>query len=319
MLGDKKFPVTKQVYATTMSADVDSDPVARQYFPSDEERYIVEDELIDPIGDEAFSPVKGIVHRYPDRVLLKITDTCAVYCRFCFRKEMIGKGAGVLSTVELNDALTYLKNTPHVREIILTGGDPLTLSNRRLHELLQSLSQIEHLDIVRIHTRVPLVSPERVDQGLIDCLSDLNQAIYMVLHVNHVQEIDQGVVNALQKLTNSSVHLLSQTVLLKGVNDDVHVLEDLLRCLVKNNIKPYYLHHLDKAKGTSHFRVSIQSGMDLMRSLRGRLSGLCLPTYVLDIPGGYGKMPVNHTYFTLCDGGWMIEDYQGRTHFYEEK
>lgn len=315
----KRLPLTKQIYATTLSSNIDSDPVARQYLPSEEELYIAEDEQADPIGDDAFSPVKGIVHRYPDRALLKITDTCAVYCRFCFRKDMVGKGVGVLSASAINDALAYLKNTPHIREVILTGGDPLTLSNRRLQELLQSLSQIKHLDIIRIHTRAPLVSPERIDRELIDCLNSLNQAVYMVLHVNHAQEIDKDVACALHKLSTSSVQVLSQSVLLKGVNDDAHILEDLFRCLVKHNIKPYYLHHLDKAKGTSHFRVSIQTGMDLMRSLRGRLSGLCLPTYVLDIPGGYGKMPINHSYFKACDGGWMIEDYQGRTHFYEER
>lgn len=312
-----KIILTEQVRQTILSSFPLEDPVGRQYFPDGRETIVALNEDADPIGDHAYSPVKGIVHRYPDRALLKITDTCAVYCRFCFRKEMVGKGEGVLSADELFSSLSYIRGHKELREIILTGGDPLTLSNRRIEDLLKELAAIEHLDIIRIHTRAPLVQPERVDEGLAALFSSLKKALYIVLHVNHAQEIDAKVKDAFFRLSRSGAVLLSQTVLLKGVNDDAEILEDLFRTLLANRVKPYYLHHPDLAPGTGHFQVSIKQGQDIIKSLRGNISGLAYPTYVLDLPGGYGKMPLTPSYLeALSNDTYIVEDYKGQKHLY---
>lgn len=308
------FKLPEQVNATIRTPD---DAVARQYVPDDREAVILPEEDGDPIGDHAHSTVKGIVHRYPDRVLLKITDTCAVYCRFCFRKEMVGKGEGILSPFEIGDAMNYIRQNPSIREVILTGGDPLTLSNRRLGDLLTALGEIDHLDIIRFHTRAPLVQPGRVDEELIEIFRAQKKALYVVLHVNHAQEINEAVRNAFFRLSRSGAVLLSQSVLLKGINDKAETLEQLFRTLLANRVKPYYLHHPDLAPGTSHFRVSIKQGQDIMKQLRGRVTGLAYPTYVLDIPGGYGKVPLTPSYLEeLTNGTYKVEDYQGASHAY---
>lgn len=306
--------LTEQVEATILYAD---DAVAKQYVPDEREADILPEEDGDPIGDDAHSPTKGLVHRYPDRVLLKITDTCAVYCRFCFRKEMVGKGQGVLSPFEIGDAINYIRANQGIKEVILSGGDPLTLSNRRLSDVLSALSGIEHLDIIRFHTRAPLVQPDRIDDDLIALIRAQEKALYIVMHVNHAQEIDAPIKAAFKRLVSSGAVLLSQTVLLKGINNDAGVLETLFRTLLANRVKPYYLHHPDLAPGTSHFRVGIKEGQDIMKQLRGRVTGLAYPHYVLDIPGGYGKVPLSASYLEeLADGTYKIEDIQGRQHAY---
>lgn len=310
----------EQVRRTILSPVALDDAVGKQYMPDERETIIVPEEDGDPIGDDAHSPVKGIVHRYPDRVLLKITDTCSVYCRFCFRKEMVGQGDGVLSPEEVKTALGYVQGNPDIREVILTGGDPLTLSNRRMADLFAQLESIPHLDIIRIHTRGPIVRPERVDDGLLELFASVQKALYVVLHVNHAQEIDATVRSALRKLSYSGAVLLSQSVLLKGVNDNADVLEQLFRTLLANRVKPYYLHHPDLAPGTGHFRVSIKEGQDIMKALRGKVTGLAYPTYVLDLPGGYGKMPLTPNYLeSLTDGTYRVEDYRGEKHAYPPK
>lgn len=314
---DPALKLPEQVVQTIYSPD---DAVARQYLPDDPESVILPEENADPIGDFAHSPAKGLVHRYPDRVLLKITDTCAVYCRFCFRKEMVGKGVGVLSPFEIGDALNYIRENPQIREVILSGGDPLTLSNRRLGDLLAALDSIPHLDIIRFHTRAPLVTPDRIDEDLQALFLAQKKAVYVVVHVNHAQEINEAVREAFFRLSRSGVVLLSQTVLLKNINDDAATLEALFRTLLANRVKPYYLHHPDLAPGTSHFRLSIKEGQDIIRQLRGRVTGLAYPTYVLDIPGGYGKVPLSPSYAQeLLDGTYKVEDIDGRTHAYPPK
>ncbi len=311
--------LTTQVRRTILGEDALADPVGRQYVPDERENIILPHEDTDPIGDDAHSPVKGIVHRYPDRVLLKITDTCAVYCRFCFRKEMVGKGDGILKENTLEQAYAYIESRPQIREVILTGGDPLTLSNRRLKDVLDRLSAIPHLDIIRFHTRAPLVNPDRVDEELCTLLAGMEKAVYVVLHVNHAQEMDERVRTALRRLNGSGAVLLSQSVLLKGVNDDPAILEDLFRTLLKNRVKPYYLHHPDLAPGTSHFRLSIKRGQEIVSALRGRVTGLAWPTYVLDIPGGHGKMPLMPSYIKEASAGcYLVEDYQGTKHEYKD-
>lgn len=312
------YDLPLQVQATIPdTGNAAHDPVGRQYLYDAREETILPSEDSDPIGDHAHMPVPGLVHRYPDRVLLKITDTCAVYCRFCFRKDMVGKGEGVLKDADIEAALSYVAARPQVREIILTGGDPLTLSNRRLAALFARMEAIPHLDIIRIHTRAPIVSPARIDAELTEILGRTDKAAYVVLHVNHAQEINESAASAIRILSRSGAVLLSQSVLLRGVNDDPAALESLFRTLLRHRVKPYYLHHPDLAPGTSHFRLSIKEGQDIVSALRGRVTGLAWPTYVLDIPGGYGKMPLGPAYVRhLPDGRAAVTDYEGSIHIY---
>ncbi|MBI1245937.1 MAG: lysine-2,3-aminomutase-like protein [Alphaproteobacteria bacterium] len=289
-----------------------ADPVARQYVPDARELESTPEERVDPIGDDAHSPVKGIVHRYPDRALLKPAHACAVYCRFCFRREMVGPGGEALDAAELARALDYIRATPAIREVILTGGDPLVLSARRLGELVRDIAAIDHVDWMRIHTRIPVAEPSRVTDGLVAALK-ADKAVWVAVHVNHANELSKDALAACAKLVDAGIPLVGQTVLLKGVNDDAATLDALFRALVKNRIKPYYLHHGDLAPGTSHFRTTLAQGQSLMRELRATLSGLAQPVYVLDIPGGAGKVPVGPNY--LGEDG-TVEDPRGRKHPY---
>jgi lysine 2,3-aminomutase len=293
-----------------------SDPIARQFVPDRRELQRHEAESADPIGDDAFSPVEGVVHRYPDRVLLKLVNACAVYCRFCFRREMVGPGRGALSAKALATALAYIRTTPQIWEVILTGGDPLILSPRRLKAVLAELAAIEHVKILRVHTRMLVAAPERISPALVRALRVSGKATYVVLHVNHPRELCAQTRAACALLVDAGIPMLSQTVLLRGVNDDTATMSALLRALVEARIKPYYLHHADLAPGTAHFRTSIAEGQALMRALHGSVSGLCQPAYVLDIPGGFGKSPIGPNY--LSDDGATIEDFDGRRHCYPD-
>jgi len=280
-----------------------SDPIARQFVPDPAELTTEPGELADPIGDDAHSPVPGIVHRYADRVLLKLVHVCPVYCRFCFRREMVGPhGRGSLTPTELTTALDYIAADQNIWEVILTGGDPLVLSARRLRAVVRRLAAIDHVKILRVHTRVPAVVPERITRECVRALKAEGKATYVVLHINHARELTKAAREACARLIDAGIPLLSQTVLLKGVNDNPAALTSLFRTLVENRVKPYYLHHPDLAPGTSHLRPSIASGQELMRELRGDVSGLCQPTYVLDIPGGAGKVPIGPVYLHSCNG-----------------
>ncbi len=292
-----------------------ADPIARQFVPDLAELVVAPEERADPIGDERLSPVKGIVHRYPDRVLLKPLHVCPVYCRFCFRREQVGPEGEALTASELESALGYIRARPQIWEVIVTGGDPFVLSPRRLAGIMRGLDEIEHVQVIRFHTRVPVVDPARVNAGLIAAL-DAEKATYVAIHANHPRELTPAFRAACRKLAKAGVPLLGQTVLLRGVNDDAAVLEDLFRGLVAARVKPYYLHHPDLARGTGHFRVGLREGQTLMRSLRGRVSGLCQPTYVLDLPGGLGKVPVGPCYAEPAQGTWTVEDLDGRRHRY---
>ncbi|RAK52484.1 lysine-2,3-aminomutase-like protein [Phenylobacterium deserti] len=298
-------------------ADV-HDPIARQFVPSGEELVQQALESADPIGDDAHSPVEGIVHRYPDRVLLKPTHTCAVYCRFCFRREMVGPGgSGTLSPAQMEAAISYIASRPQIWEVILTGGDPLILSARRLSETMQRLAGIEHVKVVRFHTRVPAVDPAAVTPDLVEALKCGSKAVYVALHANHARELTPQARAACARIVDAGIPMLGQTVLLKGVNDDVESLTALMRAFVETRIKPYYLHHGDLAPGTSHLRTDLDAGQALMRQMRGDVSGLCQPTYVLDIPGGHGKAPVGPQFLSEAqDGGSDVEDFRGRKHRY---
>ena len=297
------------------------DPIARQFVPDAAELNHQPEELSDPIGDDAHSPVDGIVHRYHDRVLLKLTPICAVYCRFCFRREMVGPAKGkALSAAALERALDYIRAHSEIWEVILTGGDPLVLSARRLRMAMKALGAIDHVKIVRIHTRVPVADPARITPDLVRTLKIKGKATYVAVHVNHARELGAPARAACAKLADAGIPLLAQSVLLAGVNDTPAALGDLMRALVECRIKPYYLHHGDLAPGTSHLRTGIAVGQELMRGLRGRLSGLCQPTYVLDIPGGHGKSPLGPNYIArgTANGGenFVVEDFKGRRHSY---
>jgi lysine 2,3-aminomutase len=279
---------------------------------------VASDELADPIGDEAHTPVKGVVHRYTDRCLLKLVHVCPVYCRFCFRREMVGPaGDGTLSGEELDAALAYIEAHEEIWEVILTGGDPFLLSARRVREISARLAAIAHVRIIRWHTRVPAVDPLRVTPDLVAALRVDGAATYVVLHANHARELTENARAAIARIVDAGVPMLAQTVLLKGVNDDADTLEALMRGLVEARVKPYYLHHLDKAPGTSHFRCSIAEGQDLMRSLHQRASGLAQPTYVLDIPGGHGKAPLSEPSVREDDDGYEVRDRAGVWRRYE--
>ena len=293
------------------------DPIARQFVPDARELDERPEEHADPIADAPFSPVEGVVHRYPDRALLKIVNACAVYCRFCFRREMVGPGQGGLSPTALATALDYIARQPQIWEIILSGGDPLILSARRLGGVVTRLVAIAHVKVIRVHTRIPVVAPERINAALVRALRT-DKATFVVVHANHPHELTKEARAACARLIDAGIPMLSQSVLLRGVNDDVETLGALMRTLVECRIKPYYLHHADLAPGTAHLRTTIAEGQALMRGLRGRLSGLCQPTYVLDIPDGYGKSPIGPNYLTACEGAdsAMIEDFRGRRHRY---
>jgi lysine 2,3-aminomutase len=296
-----------------------SDPIWRQFVPTAAELVTTADERLDPIGDDTHAAVKGIVHRYKDRVLLKPQHACPVYCRFCFRREAVGPGKEALTATELDAAMAYIGTHPDVWEVILSGGEPLLLSARRLADITRQLSDIAHVGVVRIHTRAPIAVPESIDAGIIAALRtpiDGDKATFVVVHCNHPRELTAPARAALARLVDAGIPLLSQTVLLKGVNDDAATLEALFRALVRARVKPYYLHHPDLAPGTAHFRVPLEDGQRLVGALRGPVSGLCQPTYVLDVPGGFGKVPAGPSYVTSKDDRTTVIDPDGRTHVY---
>jgi lysine 2,3-aminomutase len=313
-------------YAVALTSDLaglidpadPADPIARQFVPDARELLRVPEERADPIGDAAKSPVKGIVHRYPDRVLLTPVHVCPVYCRFCFRREKVGPGSEALTRAETAAALDYIRAHAETFEVILTGGDPFVLSPAKLEALVKALGAIAHVQVIRIHTRAPVARPAVVSPALAKALRS-EKAVYVVLHCNHPREVTKPLRAAVLRLVKAGVPVLSQSVLLKGVNDDAATLEALFRALAAARIKPYYLHHPDLAPGTAHFRTDIAAGQALMRGLRGRLSGLAQPTYVLDVPGGHGKVPIGPAYAEERDGAWIVEDPGGRRHRYPPK
>lgn len=297
------------------------DPIARQFVPDPAECDVAADEIADPIGDDVHETAPGVTHRYPDRVLLKPTHLCRVYCRFCFRREKVGHGEENLSAEELDAAIAWIAARPEIFEVILTGGDPLVLSDRRLGELLDRLEAIPHVEVVRIHTRVPVVDPARVAPGSAAGWRR-RFATWVVIHVDHPRELTDAAGAALGRIVDAGIPVLSQTTLLAGVNDDASVLEALFRRLVALRVKPYYLHHLDRAEGTARFRTTVEAGRGLMRALRGRLTGIAQPTYVLDIPGGHGKVPIGPDPLTVVTDGqgakqWRVEDPNGGLHDWE--
>jgi len=296
-----------------------ADPIARQFLPSLEELNILPEERADPIGDGDHSSVPGIVHRHPDRVLFKVVAACPVYCRFCFRREMIGPGKdNALSRADFEAALAYIAAHGEIWEVILTGGDPFILSSRRVAEITQRLAAIPHVKIIRWHTRVPVVDPDRVSDGLVAALHAPGATTWVAVHANHAREFSPDARAAIARLVDAGIALVSQSVLLKGVNDNVQSLAALMRAFAENRIKPYYLHHPDLARGTSHFRIGIEEGLALVRDLRAQVSGLVMPTYMLDLPGGFGKVPLESANVEKTATGHRIRDGREVWHDYPQ-
>lgn len=327
LLPDTALPAAEQVarryaiavpphLAETLAGRDANDPLRRQFIPSADELVVAREELGDPIGDDTHATVKGIVHRYQDRVLLKPLHACAVYCRFCFRREDVGPGGDALNDAELNAALDYIRSHDAIWEVILSGGDPLLLSPRRLKTIIAALNDIPHVGVIRIHTRMPVADPARITPALVRALKGTTKAVYVALHCNHADELTAETRDACARLIDAGLPMLAQSVLLKGVNDDATTLAHLMRALVAARIKPYYLHHGDLAHGTGHFRTGIEDGQAILRDLRGRVSGLCQPTYVLDIPGGHGKVPIGPNYLHQDEDGWTVTDPNGTPHVY---
>ncbi len=277
-------------YFASLMDGTPSCPIFAQVISSQRELEPDNDELRDPLGEEPRQKVPHLVHRYPDRVLFLATDRCASYCRFCTRKRWVGQGPSPQKDQQ-EEAFLYIEKDPAIKEIIFSGGDPLVLSNRRLDELFARAFSIPHIDVVRIHSRMLAFAPMRVDDELSRIMSRY-APLYLVTHFNHPKEITPQTIEALKKLHQSGVTLLNQSVLLRGINDSREILTELFRGLVKNHVKPYYLHQCDVVEGAKHFRVPLSEALALIESLRGNISGLCMPTFVIDIPNGHGKVPL---------------------------
>jgi lysine 2,3-aminomutase len=284
------FGVSRFYADLACTEDPEADPIAAQYIPTGKEHVVLPYESTDPIGDTRYLVTERLVHHYRDRALLLVSDRCATYCRFCFRRHFTGHGGGRISAEQLDEACGYLSRTPAVREILLSGGDPLMLSDQDLAQVMRRLKLVDPDFIIRVCTRMPVVLPSRVTEDLARMLGSFG-SVWVVVHANHPRELTDEFQRGIRLLLGAGVPALNQSVLLQGVNDDADTLEQLFRGLVRSGVKPYYLFQGDLASGTSHFRVSLQRGIELMGELRQRLSGLALPTYAVDVPGG-GKVPV---------------------------
>jgi lysine 2,3-aminomutase len=282
-------------YASLLSPTDPEHPLRRTVVPTLHELFKMPCEADDPLGEERQSPVSGLVHRYPDRVLLLVTDFCSTYCRYCTRSRVVGHGAIYPNKSRLLKAVEYIQNSPSVRDVLLSGGDPLTMSDERLEWLLQQLRPISHLDIIRFGTKVPAVLPQRVTPKLVRMLKKYHP-LYISLHFIHPQECTPEAYRACSMLADAGIPLGSQTVLLKGVNDHVETMKDLMHHLLRMRVRPYYLYQCDPISGSGHFRTTVEKGLEIIRGLRGFTSGYAVPTYVVDAPGGGGKIPLMPNY-----------------------
>lgn len=297
------------------------DPLLRMCLPQTRELEACVGELSDPIGDREKSPVPFLVHRYPDRALVLCTFFCAQSCRFCFRRSRTGAVEPGPTPDEVARIFEYLRQHPEIEEAILSGGDPLTLTDGQLEKWLGGLRAIPSIRRIRIHSRVLVNLPSRITDGLVAVFRrhmDATHPIYVVTHFNHPREIAEENVAAVAKLVDNGIIVRNQSVLLKGVNDSADILEDLFKKLADIRVLPYYLHQLDLAEGTNHFRVPLEQGLEFMRRLQGKVTGIALPRYMLDVPGGKGKVPLGHQYLEKVGGGWIVETLSGEKAEYRE-
>ncbi len=284
-----RYPMRISPYYLGLIRQV-GDPIWRQCVP-DPLELADEAGLADPLNEENLSPVPGLVHRYPDRVLLLVAGACAVYCRFCTRKRQVGCAAMRRSPEDLAAGIDYIAGNRQVRDVILSGGDPLLLSDAALGDILERLRRIPHVDIIRLGSRVPVTLPERITDGLCRLLRGFHP-LYLNTHFNHPREITPQSTEACRRLADAGIPLGNQTVLLRGVNDEPAVMAALMKSLLKIRVRPYYIHHMDLVQGAGHFRTRVERGIEIMQTLRGPTSGLAVPHYVIDLPGGKGKVPI---------------------------
>jgi lysine 2,3-aminomutase len=297
--------------ASLMDPDDPACPIRRQVVPTSQELVPFEAEMADSLGEDAHSPVPGLVHRYPDRALMLVTTQCASYCRFCTRSRLVGDARAQFNTATFERQLAYIAGTPEIRDVLISGGDPLTLALPVLERLLQRLSDIPHVEVIRIGSRVPIFLPQRVTDDLTAMLAKYHP-LWMNIHVNHPKEITPESETALRRLANAGIPLGSQTVLMAGINDCPNVMLALVHTLVRNRVRPYYLYQCDLVHGAGHFRTPVAKGLEIMESLRGHTSGFAIPTFVIDAPEGGGKVPVLPNYvISMSDSRVVVRNYEG--------
>jgi lysine 2,3-aminomutase len=315
-----KFPISITPYYLSLidSNDYKSDPIFKQSFPSPFELNISKYDIIDPLSEDEDSPVPGITHRYPDRVLFHLSNVCSMYCRHCTRKRKVGDSDSIPDKNEISRGIEYIKNTSTVRDVLLSGGDPLMLSDEYLEWVLTELRRIPHVEVIRIGTRMPVVLPYRITDELIRVLKKYHP-LWINTHFNHPREITISSKEALRRLADAGIPLGNQTVLLSGVNDCPRIMKRLMHKLVQNRVRPYYLYQCDLSEGLSHFRTPIGKGIEIMENLIGHTSGFAVPTYVIDAPGGGGKIPVMPNYLiSWSTNKVVLRNYEGVITTYKE-
>ena len=310
------FAVTPHFF-NLIDRDNPNDPLRRQIIPDEAENRIAPDELGDPVGEEKHSPVPGLVHRYPDRVLLLVTDRCASYCRFCTRSRLVSGAGESRFLPQIEDALSYIAAHPEIRDVLISGGDPLLLADEKIDALLGRLRAIPHVEFVRIGTRMPVFLPQRITPELCEILKK-HGPVWMSIHVNHPNEISRETAQALEYLAFAGVVLGSQSVLLRGVNDDAATMRSLVHRLLQVRVRPYYLYACDLILGSAHWRVPVGKGLEIIRSLRGWTSGYAVPQFVIDAPGGGGKIPLNPDYVENIseDGKFTLRNFRSERFVY---
>lgn len=298
-------------YASLMDEDYDRGVIRLQAVPKIYELDVAADDHADPLHEDVDSPVPGLTHRYPDRVLLLVTHICSMYCRHCTRRRMVGDNDQHLSTKQIDECINYIREHKEVRDVLISGGDPFTLSTNRLEYILKSLREIEHVEIIRIGSRMPVVMPQRITDNLVNMIKKYHP-VYVNTHFNHPQEITREAKEACEKLANAGIQLGNQTVLLRDVNDCPNIMKRLMHELLMIRVKPYYIYQCDLSRGISHFRTSISKGMEIMENLRGHTTGMAVPTFVVDAPGGGGKIPVMPNYLiSQSDRRFVLRNYEG--------
>ena len=316
----RKFPLSITPYYLSLidADDFRNDPVFMQAFPSPRELEIEKHEMADPLAEDTDSPVPGVTHRYPDRVLLQVSNVCSMYCRHCTRKRKVGDVDSIPVKDDLTRGIEYIRNTPEIRDVLLSGGDPLMLSDAYLDWILTELRSIPHVQVIRIGTRMPVVLPYRITDELVEMLKK-HHPLWINTHFNHPREVTSSSRQALAKLANAGIPLGNQSVLLAGVNDCPRVMKALMHKMVENRVRPYYLYQCDLSEGLSHFRTPVGKGVEIMESLIGHTSGFAVPTYVIDAPGGGGKIPVTPNYLiSLSTNKVVLRNYEGVITTYQE-
>ncbi len=294
-------------------------PIRRQVIPRAGEMTVGAEEMLDPVGEDGHSPVPGLVHRYPDRVLFLVTDRCAAYCRYCTRSRLVSNAQDYNFHPEFEQGLKYIEEHPEVRDVLLSGGDPLLLSDKKLDYLLGRLRQIEHVEFVRIGSRIPVFLPQRITPELCDVFKK-HGPIWLSIHTNHPKECTQDLKDACERLSFAGVPLGNQSVLLKDVNDDVEVMKALLHRLVRMRVRPYYIYQCDLITGSAHLRANVCKGIEIMKQLRGHTTGYAVPQFVIDAPGGGGKVPINPQYITKIDDEAIhFKNFEGKLYRYPLK